>query len=84
MMMRERQRSFHANYLAFLAFVTLLTLVLEVNKAAKVCYSLLVNYYSGIDLMEHGISVMAIEDYYFLELRRHLPLSWIVLALFLT
>ena len=51
--------------MAFLAFVTLLTLVLEVNKAAKVCYSLLVNYYSGIDLMEHGISVMAIEDYNF-------------------
>ena len=83
-MMRERLRSFHVNYLGFLAFVTLLTLVLEENKVAKVYYLQLVNYYFGIDLMEHGISVLAIEDYNFLELRRHLPLSWIVLALFFT
>ena len=76
-MMRERKRSFHANYLGFLAFVTLLTLVLEENKVAKVYYLQLVNYYFAIDLMEHGISVLAIEDYNFLGLRKHLNTFWL-------
>ena len=51
--------------MAFLAFVTLLTLVLEVNKVTEVCYPFLVNYYFGIDLTEGEISFEAIEYYNF-------------------